>query len=78
MKKIKYVVFKEDKYFVSQCLNVDVSSFGNTIQEAIDNLNEALSLYFDGSGPELEIPLINETLLGETWRAWSIGHRAQG
>jgi predicted RNase H-like HicB family nuclease len=67
MKKIKYVVFKEDKYFVSQCLNVDVSSFGNTIQEAIDNLSEALSLYFDGSGPELEIPLINETLLGETF-----------
>jgi|GEM_PF-173885 len=67
MKKIKYVVYKEEKYFVSQCLNVDVSSFGNTIQEAIDNLNEAISLYFEGSGPELEIPIINETLLGETF-----------
>jgi predicted RNase H-like HicB family nuclease len=47
MKTIKYVVYKEDKYYVSQCLNVDVASFGNTIQEAIDNLNEALALYFD-------------------------------
>jgi predicted RNase H-like HicB family nuclease len=66
MKTIKYVVFKEDKYYVSQCLNVDVSSFGNTIQEAIDNLNEALLLYFDESGPEIELPVISETLLGET------------
>jgi predicted RNase H-like HicB family nuclease len=67
IKKIKYVIFKEDKYFVSQGLNVDVSSFGNTIQEAIDNLNEALALYFEDSGPELEIPIINETLIGETF-----------
>jgi predicted RNase H-like HicB family nuclease len=39
---LKYIVQKEGKYYVSQCLNVDVSSFGNTVQEAIDNLNEAL------------------------------------
>jgi predicted RNase H-like HicB family nuclease len=44
---------------------VDVSSFGNTIQEAIDNLNEALVLYFDEPGSETEMPVINETLLGE-------------
>jgi len=65
MKKLKYVVYKEGRYYVSQCLNVDVSSFGNTIQEAIDNLNEALALYFDEPGSEAELPVINETLLGE-------------
>jgi predicted RNase H-like HicB family nuclease len=65
MKSLKYVVYKEDKYYVSQCLNVDVSSFGNTIQEAIDNLNEALALYFEDSGSLIEVPIINETLLGE-------------
>lgn len=47
MKTLKYVVYKEGQYYVSQCLNMDVSSFGNTIQEAIDNLNEALTLYFE-------------------------------
>jgi predicted RNase H-like HicB family nuclease len=46
-KTLKYIVQKEGKYYVSQCLNVDVSSFGNTVQEAIDNLNEALMLYFE-------------------------------
>jgi predicted RNase H-like HicB family nuclease len=66
MKTLKYVVYKEGQYYVSQCLNVDVSSFGNTIQEAIDNLNEALALYFDEPGSGTELPVINETLLGET------------
>ena len=42
MKQIKYIVYQEGKYFVSQCLNVDVSSFGETIDEAIRNLKEAV------------------------------------
>lgn len=42
----KYAVWKEDKYYVAQCLNVDVSSFGETKKEATDNLKEALELYF--------------------------------
>jgi len=49
MKKINLqnVVWKEGKYFVALCLNVDVSSFGKTEKEALDNLNEALALYFE-------------------------------
>ncbi len=47
MKKIKYVIYKEGKYYVSQCLNVDISSFGSTIDEASANLKEALQLYFE-------------------------------
>ena len=49
MKKIsvKNVVWKEEKYYVAQCLNVDVSSFGKTRKEALTNLDEALELYFE-------------------------------
>lgn len=47
MKNIKYVVYKEGPYYVSQCLNVDVSSFGETIEEAIASLKEAASLYIE-------------------------------
>jgi predicted RNase H-like HicB family nuclease len=65
MKTFKYIVFSEGAYFVSQCLNIEVSSFGETIQEAIDNLHEALQLYFDNDNTNLEIPVINETLMGE-------------
>lgn len=44
---LKSVVWKEGKYYVAQCLNVDVSSFGKTKKEALANLDEALELYFE-------------------------------
>jgi predicted RNase H-like HicB family nuclease len=44
---LQNIVWKEDKYYVAQCLNVDVSSFGKTKNEAIKNLDEALELYFE-------------------------------
>ena len=67
MKSLKYIVYKEDKYYVSQCLNVDVSSFGNTLQEAVDNLNEALELYFDDKKVPQTFLNISETMIGETY-----------
>lgn len=49
MKKLDLhsVVYKEGKYFVAQCLDVDVSSFGESEKEALTNLQEALELYFE-------------------------------
>lgn len=67
MKKFNYVVFREGKYFVSQCLNVEVSSFGETISEAVANLNEALQLYFQDNDASSEILRIEETSIGETF-----------
>lgn len=46
-----YIIWQEGKFYVSQCLNVDVSSFGNTRQEAINNLNEAVALYGEEKEP---------------------------
>lgn len=63
---LKYIVYKEEKYYVSQCLNVEVSSFGENIQEAIDNLNEALILYFEDKEALFTINPIQDTLIGET------------
>lgn len=48
MKEINYVIWKENKYYVARCLNVEVSSFGESIDEAIKNLEEAVELYFEG------------------------------
>jgi len=45
MKSLKYVVYQDGNYYVSQCLNVDVSSFGKTIEEAVKNLEDAVELY---------------------------------
>ena len=44
---LQNIVWKEDKHYVAQCLNVDVSSFGKTKKEAIKNLDEDLELYFE-------------------------------
>lgn len=43
------VVWREGKYYVAQCLNADISSFGKTKAEALKNLNEALELYCEGT-----------------------------
>jgi hypothetical protein len=44
---VQTVVFREGEHFVAQCLDVDVSSFGNSEDDALANLREALELYFE-------------------------------
>ena len=65
MKTIKFIIYKEGKYYVSQCLNVDVASFGNTMDEAAASLKEALDLYFADKPARLNYRKIDETLMGE-------------
>ena len=55
---LKYAIWKEGKYYVSQCLNVDVSSFGKTPKEALKNLEEALELYFE----DIKTPKVTKIL----------------
>lgn len=58
---LQNIVWKEGKYYVSQCLNVDISSFGKTKKEALDNLNEALKLYFeDVKAPQAQVSEIKK------------------
>ena len=52
MKQIDYVVYREDEFFVAQCLNVDVSSFGSSRAEAVTNLKEAVELYCEGESTD--------------------------
>jgi predicted RNase H-like HicB family nuclease len=46
-RQIKNVVWREGKYFVAQCLNIEVSSFGESKEEALKNLEEAIALYLE-------------------------------
>jgi predicted RNase H-like HicB family nuclease len=63
---LKYIIYREEKYYVAQCLNVDVSSFGESIQEAQKNLKEALELYFEDKKDGKDYVQIDEVLFGET------------
>ncbi len=62
MKEIEYVVWHEGQYYVSQCLNVDVSSFGNNSDEAVTNLKEAVELYFENE--DKEFPEVDQVFIG--------------
>lgn len=46
------LVWQEGDVFVSQCLNVEVSSYGDTIEDALDSLKEAVELHLAGVSEE--------------------------
>lgn len=45
-KDLNAVVWQEDKWFIAQCLEIDVASQGESEKEALENLREALTLHF--------------------------------
>jgi predicted RNase H-like HicB family nuclease len=65
MRIIKFCVYKDTPYYVSQCLNVDVSSFGETVEEAIGNLKEAVELHFEDQQTD-DYRMVEEVLVGES------------
>jgi predicted RNase H-like HicB family nuclease len=44
---VRAVFYREGDHVVAQCLDVDVSSFGDSAPDALANLREALELYFE-------------------------------
>ena len=65
MKQIKYIVYKERKYYIAQSLNVDVSSFGESLDEATRNLQEALNLFFEDQDALRYYQPIRDAMVGE-------------
>lgn len=61
--QLQNVVWKEGKFFVALCLNVEVSSFGKTKKEASDNINEAIELYFEDQKPTKLIEITNPSIV---------------
>jgi predicted RNase H-like HicB family nuclease len=58
--RLTAAITQEGPWYVARCLEVEVTSQGASIEEALANLQEALELYFeDGSPPESMIgPII--------------------
>lgn len=46
-KRFTAVIYKEEDMYVALSPEIDVASQGETIQEARDNLREALELFFE-------------------------------
>lgn len=58
-------VTHEAPWYIARCLDVDVVSQGETVDEALANLKEALELYFEDEAmpEEIEPPIIATVLL---------------
>ena len=48
-------ITSEDGWYVARCLEVEVASQGESIEEALANLKEALELYFEDM-PMVDLP----------------------
>ena len=57
--RLTAAITHEASWYVARCLEVEVASQGESVEEALDNLREALELYFeDAPVPDLAEPPI--------------------
>ena len=50
--KFTVVIQKEENWYVAKCLENNVASQGKTIEESMENLSEAISLYYEDNDIE--------------------------
>jgi predicted RNase H-like HicB family nuclease len=51
-KQLIAIIEREENGYVSLCPELDIASQGNTIEEARQNLREALELFFETASPK--------------------------
>ena len=57
--RLTAAITHEGDWFVARCLDVEVTSQGETVEEALASLRQALEVYFeDAPTPELSEPPI--------------------
>lgn len=62
MKNIKYIIYEDNGQYVAHCLNVNVTTQGDTYEEAVRNIKEAVELYFEDNDAADYIPIHAVTL----------------
>lgn len=50
-KQLTAIIEREEDGYVSLCPDLDIASQGDTIEEARENLREALELFFETASP---------------------------
>ncbi len=50
--KLAAIIEREGNGYVSLCPELDIASQGESVEEARDNLREALELFFEAASPE--------------------------
>jgi predicted RNase H-like HicB family nuclease len=52
--KVNVIIQKEENWYVAKCIENSVASQGKTLEDALDNLKEALALYYEDETPVVE------------------------
>ena len=65
MKKIQCVIYQDGDQFVAHCLNTGVASQGDTYDEAVKNIKEAVELYLEDEDEGMYIPIMGGVTLTE-------------
>ena len=51
LKTLTATIWREDNGYVSHCSELDIASQGETVEEARNNLREAVELFFETAHP---------------------------
>lgn len=57
MKAVTAIIHKGEKFYVGECVEIDVITQGETIDETLQNLKEGVALYFkEEKAEDFELP----------------------
>ncbi len=56
--KVTVIIQKEENWYVAKCVENNIASQGKTIEEAIDNLTEALQLYYEDDNTPIVFSIV--------------------
>ena len=68
LKQLTAIIEREDNGYVSLCPELDIASQGDTIEEARENLREALDLFFETASPMEIKTRFHEEVYVPKWR----------
>jgi predicted RNase H-like HicB family nuclease len=68
-KTIKAYIYRGEKYYVGECMEISVVTQGKTVDETISNLREAISLHLEGENLE-ELGLSPELISNGGKKRW--------
>lgn len=60
--KYNVIIEKEENWYVAKCIDNDIASQGKTVEEALNNLKEAIELYLENEEPVMPKTVLVTTL----------------
>jgi predicted RNase H-like HicB family nuclease len=60
MKQLTANVWREGEHIVAQCLELGIASEGDTPEQALANLCEALELFLEAAGPDEQVERLRQ------------------